>query len=108
VGSVYAHIEACEPFVEGSQHLAEVAVVVDPALGDSPGPAGIGAVRALQQLRQQFDVVPPDADLSGYRVVILPETTRADGQLHSSLRSFLVAGGGLFGSAPARMHAAGH
>ena len=103
VGSVYAHIEACEPFVEGSQHLAEVAVVVDPALGDSPGPAGIGAVRALQQLRQQFDVVPPDADLSGYRVVILPETTRADGRLRSSLRSFLAAGGGLIVSGPAAL-----
>ena len=38
IGSVYAHIEACEPFVAGGQHLAEVAVVVDPALGDNPGP----------------------------------------------------------------------
>jgi hypothetical protein len=84
IGSAYAHIEACEPFVAGGQHLAEVAVVVAPSLGDNPGPAGIGAVRALQQLRQQFDVVPPDADLSGYRVVILPEGTRADGQLRAA------------------------
>ena len=107
IGGVYAHIEACEPFVAGGQHLAEVAVVVTPSLGDNPGPAGIGTVRALQQLRQQFDVVPPDADLSAYRVVVVPETTRADPGLRASLRSYLAAGGGLIISGPAALDDAG-
>jgi hypothetical protein len=40
-------------------------------------------------------------------VVILPETTRADGQLRSSLRSFLAAGGGLIVSGPAALDDAG-
>ena len=103
IGGVYAHIRACEPFVAGGQHLAEVAVVVDPGLGDNPGPAGVGAVRALQQLRQQFDIVPPDADLGSYRVVVLPETTRVDERLGSSLRDFLGAGGGLIVSGRAAL-----
>jgi hypothetical protein len=103
IGGVYDYIEACEPFVTDGQHLAEVAVVVDPWLGDDPGPAGLGVVRALQQLRQQFDVVAPDADLSGYRVVVLPETTRADAQLRGSLRDFLDSGGGLIVSGPAAL-----
>ena len=107
IGNVYAHIEACEPFVAGGQHLAEVAVVVTPSLGDNPGPAGIGTVRALQQLRQQFDVVPPDADLSAYRVVVVPETTRVDPGLRASLRSYLAAGGGLIISGPAALDDAG-
>jgi Hypothetical glycosyl hydrolase 6/Beta-galactosidase trimerisation domain len=107
IGNVYAHIEACEPFVDGGTNLAEVAVVVDPGLGDDPGPAALGAVRALQQLRQQFDVVPPDADLGAYRVVLLPETTRADERLRGSLRDFLAAGGGLIVSGPAALDQAG-
>jgi hypothetical protein len=107
IGGVYAHISACEPFVAGGQHLAEVAVVVDPWLGDNPGPAGVGAVRALQQLRQQFDIVPPDADLGSYRVVVLPETTRVDERLCGSLRDFLSAGGGLIVSGRAALDQAG-
>lgn len=107
IGGVYAHIEACEPFVAGGQQLTEVAVVVDPLLGDNPGPSGIGTVRALQQLRQQFDVVPPDADLSSYRVVLIPESTQVDEQLRSSLGGFLDAGGGLIVSGPAAVDSAG-
>ncbi len=101
IGSVYAHVEACEPFVHGGQTVAEVAVVVDPELGDRPGPAGIGTVRALQQLRQQFDIVPPDTDLGAYEVVVLPETTRVDEALRSSLQAFVAGGGGLLVSGPA-------
>jgi hypothetical protein len=103
IGNVYAHIKACEPFVAGGENLAEVAMVVDPGLGDNPGPAVLGAVRALQQLRQQFDVIAPDADLSPYRVVVLPETTQADAQLQGSLREFVNGGGGLIVSGPAAL-----
>jgi hypothetical protein len=85
IGSAYAHIERCEPFVDGGRLLSEVAVVVDPQLGDSPGPSGIGAVRALQQLRHQFDIVPPTTELSAYRVVLVPESTHVDPDLSAAL-----------------------
>lgn len=95
IGSVYEHIQRCEPFVVDGQPVRDVAAVVDPELGDNPGPAGVGLVRALQQLRQQFDLVPPDADLSPYRVVIVPETTRVGDELATRLRAFVAAGGSL-------------
>jgi hypothetical protein len=85
IGSVYDHVERCEPFLEGGQLVSEVAVVVDPDLGDAPGPSGVGAVRALQQLRQQFDIVPATADLTAYRVVVVPESTVVDDGLTASL-----------------------
>jgi hypothetical protein len=107
IGSVYSHIKACEPFVTGGENLDEVALVVDPELGDSPGPAVLGAVRALQQLRQQFDVIAPNADLGPYRVVILPETTQADESLKASLRKFVQGGGGLIVVGPAALDEAG-
>lgn len=93
IGSAYAHIEKCEPFVDGGRVVGEVAVIVDPALGDNPGASVIGAVRALQQLRVQFDVVPPTADLGGYRAVVVPETTGVDDALGQRLQRYREGGG---------------
>ncbi|GAA1941309.1 alpha-L-fucosidase [Kitasatospora viridis] len=101
IGSVYGHIERCEPFVEGGRVVSEVAVLVDPALGDNPGASGIGAVRALQQLRAQFDLLPPTADLTGYRVVVVPESTPVDGALAVRLRQYHEAGGAVLLIGPA-------
>jgi hypothetical protein len=93
IGEAYARIEACEPFVEDARVVAEAALVVEPALGDHPGPAGIGALRALQQLRVQFDIVPPDADLTGYALVVIPETTPVVGSLATALADRAAVGG---------------
>lgn len=95
IGRSYAHVEACEPFFEGTSLIAQVALVVDPELGDAPGAAGIGAVRVLQQLRHQFDVVPPSADLSVYELVLVPETTRIDAPLRATLEAYVAGGGAL-------------
>ncbi len=101
IGTVYRHIEACEPFVVGGRHLAEVALVVDAELGDAPGPAVIGAMRVLQQLRQQFDVVPVDAPLSSYPVVLVPDSTPIGVGLAGRLRDHVDHGGSLVLSAGA-------
>ncbi len=95
IGEVYAHVEACEPHQEGTEPVAEVALVVDPELGDAPGAAGIGAVRMLQQLRHQFAIVPPSADLAPYALVVVPETTVVDAALSSALSAHVDRGGGL-------------
>ncbi|MFD8081489.1 beta-galactosidase trimerization domain-containing protein [Kitasatospora sp. NPDC059722] len=101
IGSVYGHIEACEPFLDGGRAVSEVAVVTDPGLGDNPGASNIGAVRALQQLRAQFDVVPPTADLSGYRAVVVPESTAVDDALAERLHAYRRAGGAVLLVGPA-------
>ncbi|MGI8459636.1 MAG: beta-galactosidase trimerization domain-containing protein [Propionibacteriaceae bacterium] len=93
IGRVYAYIEACEPFLDGTRPVAEVALVVDPELGDAPGAAGIGAVRMLQQLRYQFDVVPPGTDLTPYALVLVPETTVVDPALRAALSAYVERGG---------------
>lgn len=95
IGEVYAHVEACEPFGEGTEPVAEIAVVVDPELGDAPGAAGVGAVRLLQQLRHQFAIVPPTADLAPYALVLVPETTVVDEDLRAALSAHVARGGAL-------------
>lgn len=91
----YRHLKECEPFVAQARPVAEIGVVMDLALGDEPGDVAIGLVRALQQLRQQFDVIGLDADLSGYRLIVVPETTVVDAELARRLLAFREAGGRL-------------
>lgn len=95
VGSSYRHVKACEPFTEGATVLAEAALIINPELGDNPGPSGIGALRGLQQLRVQFDIVSPDADLTKYALVVIPETTAVTGLLSDKLAARAAAGGSI-------------
>jgi Hypothetical glycosyl hydrolase 6/Beta-galactosidase trimerisation domain len=95
IGDAFRHLERCEPFVTDGRSVTEVAVLMDPALGDAPGPVGVGIVRALQQLRVQFTVLTPDADYSGIPLVIVPETTAIDGEGVVRLDAYVRAGGRL-------------
>ncbi|WP_457030721.1 alpha-L-fucosidase [Kitasatospora sp. P5_F3] len=101
IGSVYGHIERCEPFLDGGRVLSEVALVADPASGDNPGASNIGAVRALQQLRVQFDVVGPTTELTEYRAVVVPEATKVDDALAERLREYRQAAGAVLLIGPA-------
>ena len=93
IGEAYRYIERCQEVAAGGRLQSEIAVVVDPDLGDRPGPAGLGATCALQQLRLQFDVVPPTARLQRYPVVVVLSNTPVDEGLRAALRDY-VAGGG--------------
>lgn len=93
IGSVYSHIEKCEPYIEDAEIVSQIAVVMDPDLGDKPGSSGVGITRALQQLRQQFDVIPPTASLEGYELVIIPETTVIKGEFKQNLEAYIADSG---------------
>jgi hypothetical protein len=92
IGEVYGYLASCDSYLAGMEAIAEVALVVDAARGDNPGPAVAGAVRALQELRQQFDVVTADSDLGRYRLLVVPESTPLDGRLSDQLRERVAAG----------------
>lgn len=95
IGKVYQHIQACEPWMEGAKLCMQIGVLVHPELGDHAGPDGIGVIRALQQLRYQFDLLPPSAALNGYDLIIVPDGFRIDMALHDRLRRYLKQGGAL-------------
>lgn len=93
IGSSYRHVLACEPFLEAATVVTEAALVIDPALGDMPGPSGIGALRLLQQLRVQFDILGPEDNLEKYALVVIPESTAITGRFAENLRARAAAGG---------------
>ncbi len=95
IGGVYRYIERCQEVAAGGRLQSEIAVVVDPELGDRPGPAGLGTTRALQQLRLQFDILPPAARLDGYPVVVVLSNTPVDDAFRAALREYVAGGGAL-------------
>jgi hypothetical protein len=108
IGRVYDHIESCEPYVEGCAVQSQIAVLIDPERGDSPGPVGQGIVRALSQLRHQFDVLPADRDFSAYDLVIVPEMVDVTAELREQIRAYVVAGGAVLISGDAALDADGN
>ena len=105
IGNTYAEIEALEPWTAGASALSEI-VVLDPRLSRVPGEYRIrqghslqGAARMLPELNCQFDMSDGDIDLSGYRVVILPDDVPLDEKLAASLTQYLENGGAIISSA---------
>ena len=95
IGGVYRYIERCQAVAAGGRLQSEIAVVVDPELGDRPGSAGLGVTWVLQQLQLQFDIVPPKARLDRYPVTIVLSNTPVDESFRVALREYVAGGGAL-------------
>jgi hypothetical protein len=110
IGTAFRHVEQCEPWCEGARAAAEIGVMMLPGAPVEPGKAvgaghkgGIdesvdGAGRMLLELKQQFNLIYPDTDLSAYKVVILPDGGVVDAPLRKALKTFLAQGGAVIAS----------
>ncbi len=93
IGRAYARIEAREPWLTGAVPVTEVAVLeAMPDHTQRHGQGIDGAVRLLNQLRQQYDIVRKEEDLSAYKLIILPDDIVIDEKLAAILRARLKAG----------------
>ncbi|HEY8359943.1 MAG TPA: beta-galactosidase trimerization domain-containing protein, partial [Ramlibacter sp.] len=52
-----------------------------------------GASRVLLEGQFAFDVIDPDTDLNGYRLLILPDVITVDGALQERIKAFVAQGG---------------
>ena len=99
LGAAYDEVEANESFVENAKAVSEIALVSPEALGAAmPGGHGVsshaeeGAARMLLELHLQFDIIGPDADLSNYKLVILPDAISLTPEFQSKVEAFLTNG----------------
>ena len=95
IRSVYRHVEACEPWCVDAEPVTDIAVLRAPEAGyhPQPGNANEGVVRALTQLRHQFDFIATSAGFDGYRTVIVPETVSVTPELATRLKAYVKKGG---------------
>jgi hypothetical protein len=103
IGTAYTDVEAKEAWVKGAKPVSEIAIISPEAMHTEKfgsyrhkGQAEEGASRMLLELHEQFDVIDLDADLSKYRLVILPDEIvlgASTAGLTHKLNDYLKAGG---------------
>lgn len=108
IGNTYAKVEAREPWCTDVTPLTEIGLLTSEEFDHEKGKflaalegqsdTMIGAVRMLQELKLQFDVITSDRDFSNYRLLILPDQIPADPELVAKLRQYLQGGGRLIAS----------
>jgi hypothetical protein len=102
IGAAYAEVEQKEAWCTDSQPVSDIALVSPEGLtGERYSPwdnkplSEEGASRMLLELGAQFDVVDSNRDLSGYKVVIIPDEITLEGEFLGKIQQYLRAGGRL-------------
>ena len=99
VKGVYTEVEKKEPWCRGAKAVTEIALMTDEwqelkaQCGGNVSPAINGACTMLDELGYQFDIVDNEADLSDYRVLILPDNIRFDAALADKVETYVKNGG---------------
>ncbi|MDF2439668.1 MAG: hypothetical protein JWN98_652 [Abditibacteriota bacterium] len=102
IGEAYAEVKAKQDWASGARPVSEIALVSPEAMHTErfggyrhKGQSEEGASRMLLELHEQFDVIDLEADLSQYRLVILPDeiTLEAGSAFAQKLQVFLDGGG---------------
>lgn len=97
----YERVRTLEPYAHAAEYQAEVALASVEAqsgslsghLGHQTSPSDAAAARMMLELQIPFDVIESDADLSKYRLVILPDDIRPSDAFAASLARFTANGG---------------
>lgn len=109
IGAAYERVERLQPYLEGAapvveaailaggQPLTDVAAATNSVHTERDGgvlaDSVVGTGRLLRDARIQFDVVEPDADLSRYRLIVLPDALTVSASMAASLADYVDDGG---------------
>ncbi len=95
IGKVYSQFAEREEWARPSTPVVEAAVVTS----ESPRaelkiPDSImGAAQMLDELAIQFDIIDPEMDLDGYKLIILPDDLVVSDDFQERLEKFVAKGG---------------
>lgn len=99
IGAGYAEVEQKEKWCKGAKNISEIAVFsaesMDGARNGDTGKADVGANRILLETGRLYDFVDKDADISGYKLLILPDHAVTDEGFLAKVNAFLAKGGKL-------------
>lgn len=106
IGDVYSELEQKEPWLDGVTPLADIGLLSCEAVNykkagysyTDSNSSDYGALRILQEGNYLFDVIDKESDFSKYKLIILPDEIRIDGQLKDKLCEFTNNGGKLLAS----------
>ena len=96
LGEIYARVKEYEKWTDNTKFISEIAIITDDAsLQDDKYH---GAARLLSELKYSYDILDIDADISKYKVVILPDDINMTQKLKGNLSAYLKAGGKVISS----------
>jgi len=99
IGSVYASVEAKEPWCEGAKPVVEIGLLnTEEFTGAMVSDSVAGALMMLEEGKHQFDVLDSHSDFSTYRVLIFPDEVPFDAQLAQKVQTYLEHGGKVIAS----------
>jgi hypothetical protein len=108
IGGVYNRLAELEPYLVDAQAVSDIAVLTPEAFvtqkaghaaqAERQPATAMGAVRMLEELQQQFDLVDQHSELEPYHVVVLPDEIPVDAALADKLASHLDRGGWIIAS----------
>ncbi len=99
IGKAYALIEEKEPWLNGAVNVADIAVMcVEAATGMRETKADVGANRMLLENHCLYNFVDSDADLSKYKLLVLPETDGFSDGIIEKVKAFVANGGKVIAS----------
>lgn len=95
IGKVYKQFAQREQWARPSAHAVEAAVVSSENAGcEHMVPEDVfGATQMLEELVVQFDIIDTSMDLSQYKLIILPDSTRACEGFQKRLEEYIAKGG---------------
>ncbi len=99
IGKAYSRIEEREPWLHGAENIADIAVLSSEALtGKRDIKADTGANRMLLENNYLYNFIDEEADISGYKMLILPDTAGLTDGFIEKLKAFIKNGGKVIAS----------
>ena len=100
IGKAYSLIEEKEPWISGAVNIADIAVLsMEAVTGNRDSKADIGANRMLLENNLLYNFVDEKMDISGYKLLILPDTAGMSDETAEKINAFIKNGGKVIASA---------
>jgi hypothetical protein len=102
IGSVYSQVKAKEPWCIGAKAITEIGVFTPEEFAGASDsmltPSIMGVTRMLQETGHQFDIIDSQAELSKYKVLVLPDIIPVSNEFASKLNKYITEGGAIIAS----------
>lgn len=99
IGKAYGRIKEREPWLEGAENIADIAVFSAETLsGRRESKADTGANRMLLENNYLYNFIDEKADISGYKMLILPDMEGMSDEFTEKVNEFIKNGGKVIAS----------